>query len=66
MYRRWRNCAEPAQEMLARATADPFGAHRSNGDLRSDLIGLLSDMAGFLSGPYGEAVRCDVQGDPSQ
>ena len=67
VYRRWRNRAELVQEMLARVTADPFGAHRSNGDLRSDLIGFLSDMAGFLSGPYGEAVRGALfEGAPSQ
>jgi AcrR family transcriptional regulator len=67
VYRRWRNRVELVQDMLARITASPYGAHRSSGDLRTDLIGFLRDMAGFLDGPYGEAVRGSMyEGDPSK
>lgn len=67
LYRRWRNRVDLVQAMLARVTADPFGEHRSSGDLRSDLVGFLTDTASFLGGEYGEAVRGAMfEGDPSQ
>lgn len=66
VYRRWRNRTELAQDALARAAASPYGPHRPSGHLRTDLLDFLRDMAHFLGGPFGEAVRGIMyEGDPS-
>lgn len=67
VYRRWRNRTELAQDMLARLTAAPYGLHNPSGLLRTDLLAFLSDMARFLDGPFGEAVRGIMyEGDPAE
>lgn len=67
VYRRWPNRIALAQGMLARRAAEPYGPHRTSGELRTDLLEFLRDMARFLDGPFGEAVRGIMyQGDPSE
>ena len=66
IYRRWRNRAHLAQEMLNRAAADGGTGPPSSGSLRSDLLGFLEGMAEFLRTPFGDAARGAVcEGDAS-
>ena len=57
IYKRWSNKVQLAQALLARATREDTTAPQPSGDLRADLEAYLDSVAGFLAGPYGEAVR---------
>ncbi|MFI5429640.1 TetR/AcrR family transcriptional regulator [Aeromicrobium sp. UC242_57] len=66
IYRRWKNRAELAQEMLRRAAAEHQRPVDSTGDLRTDLLTFVTNMSEFLRGAFGDAARGVVsEGDPA-
>jgi AcrR family transcriptional regulator len=60
IYRRWDNRVDLARSMLERAIHVDPPQTTSSGDLRADLVAFLHGLAGFLAGPFGEAVRGSV------
>ena len=56
IYRRWRNRTDLVQGMLNEAAASQPELG-SSGDLRTDLIALMTDVCHFLRGPFGQAIR---------
>ncbi len=65
IYRRWSGRVELAHALLARERAVTPEDAGSGGDLRTDLLTFLRDMARFLGGPFGDASRgIALEGDP--
>lgn len=56
IYRRWRNRADLVQHMLNDEAANQPELE-SSGDLRTDLVTLLTSICEFLRGPFGQAIR---------
>lgn len=61
LYRRWPSRMELAMEAVYHSLPDPLSPP-DTGSFRGDLLALLRSIAGFLSGPAGEALR-GVLGD---